>query len=965
MQRYMIPILASALITPIRAKVRVKFLCLLIVALLLESLALPRLTAEAHDVTVTLDGLDSITETLLPVFIDYNCYGQDRDLFENLPQQLVDFACHSVPSVFGQFTAEEPVWDCKPVYEDSGNVPDELADIIKDQEPDLEYGQPPKVTGWQCAKTGTSTVLWNPRFNCRDWTAFYSIDAYLPVDSHTFEASFDNNGGVNIDFDLSDATATITLLLVGERVDTLGCNIVHPFEKTMIYAVDIDISGLSGSVDVSLASDTNSTVYIESIDTDTLTLALDENAVEFDTVTNNRVDEVLLGSLFVLPGVSPLIQGIATLAWFTDVDVVDVVDDLAAVIYGWGWGDGCGNTEDCLIEIAKGILSKDIDMLIRPLNTAIATPLTLPANMSNVSTTTVTTLSGTTVVNNISTDIDAQLTGLTTSRTENTLTATWDVAVTPTTPNSGTCATGLTGFVAPPPGSVTPVDGDVVFTVPFDLIGEAVHTFLQQLNFCNTPFTVGAFNGQITPNGSVTVTRGGSRRIDLILPATFNATNPNANGAFTFNINMHTRPDINAAGDIVLNLTTLFMTNLVGTINTTIAGGVPALYSFGLGGATVSVAGAPPVPAPTIGPNLQAGVNAGIAPFFPIPLVQRSTVYVVPHVYIEPHKEQVDTGSFSLGVDIKDGSRPTDVEVTGVAGTAPYTDGLVGAQLMRTIPLNIMIKNKHASHVAPPTDFTISVAGTKQVLWLPTIEAGEEFEQPYTIQVPVNASGSVIGDTLVTISADINETTIIDDNRDNNVYEFVINDAWFQPDYTVEIGNVNTLSALQETGETIINYYIVSTDFTIPVTVRNIGTEGDEPSVLHHLKVYVNREFYGSRWWVGGLEVGAEMEQVLEIHVPDGPDNFCNYKIEVEIETNDAKLSNNDDFKTIHVESSSCIGSGPNDGDLQWIEEHGTDVLEDRFDGLEQEEWYTDSPSNVDTGSRPPILDQQDPIPQP
>lgn len=87
----------------------------------------------------------------------------------------------------------------------------------------------------------------------------------------------------------------------------------------------------------------------------------------------------------------------------------------------------------------------------------------------------------------------------------------------------------------------------------------------------------------------------------------------------------------------------------------------------------------------------------------------------------------------------------------------------------------------------------------------------------------------------------------------------------------------------------------------------------------------------------------------------------------MEIEKDDTKRSNNDDFQTIHVESSRCIGSGPNDGDLQWIEEHATDLLEDKFSGLEQEAWGTDGHNHggLDTGSHPLILDQQDSLPRP
>jgi hypothetical protein len=49
-------------------------------------------------------------------------------------------------------------------------------------------------------------------------------------------------------------------------------------------------------------------------------------------------------------------------------------------------------------------------------------------------------------------------------------------------------------------------------------------------------------------------------------------------------------------------------------------------------------------------------------------------VYIAPHVYIEQNGLKIDTGSFSLGVDVKDGSQPADVAVMRVEGAAPEVD---------------------------------------------------------------------------------------------------------------------------------------------------------------------------------------------------------------------------------------------------------------------------------------------------
>jgi repressor of nif and glnA expression len=110
------------------------------------------------------------------------------------------------------------------------------------------------------------------------------------------------------------------------------CTIWHPFDETIIYAVDINVGGLSGSVDVTLATTnsitqcvtnstviqcvTNSTIYVASIDTNTLQLEIDRDSVTVDTVTNNRLDVLL--ALSGLPE-APLILGASSLAEIEDV----------------------------------------------------------------------------------------------------------------------------------------------------------------------------------------------------------------------------------------------------------------------------------------------------------------------------------------------------------------------------------------------------------------------------------------------------------------------------------------------------------------------------------------------------------------------------------------------------------------------------------------------------------------------
>jgi hypothetical protein len=128
---------------------------------------------------------------------------------------------------------------------------------------------------------------------------------------------------------------------------------------------------------------------------------------------------------------------------------------------------------------------------------------------------------------------------------------------------TGSCANGLTGFTAPPAGPASLVNGDIDFTVP-SLIGDAAQAVLRQVNFC-TNYNFGPFSGAINRTAAQSLWR--ARQVDLTLPAV-NAAGPSANGTLNFDITPYTWPGLTTDGDIALELTTLFITNLTGVIKT-------------------------------------------------------------------------------------------------------------------------------------------------------------------------------------------------------------------------------------------------------------------------------------------------------------------------------------------------------------------------------------------------------------
>jgi hypothetical protein len=151
--------------------------------------------------------------------------------------------------------------------------------------------------------------------------------------------------------------------------------------------------------------------------------------------------------------------------------------------------------------------------------------------------------------------------------------------------------------------------------------------------------------------------------------------------------------------------------------------------------------------------------------------------------------------------------------------------------------------------------------------------------------------------------------TIFDENRDNDARDIVINDAWFRPDYRVEILDVTSRSIGFSPigGSSGGSDPIDSIHLTVTALIRNIGGGAPGAQMMSQVRSYVNREDYGFKY-VGSIASGAEQE--VEIDVDDGPNLYCDYDVEIEASvSNDANPANDDAFASLEVSDDACYGT--------------------------------------------------------
>jgi len=887
------------------------------VAITAASLSFLAPISRAHEVAVTLQNPDAVTQVILPTV--------GAITFESAQQ-------------FQRSTGDDSM-ACQQKFEKDSH----------------------KSAGWECAPS----LPWNERAYCRDWTGVSMIQGEIPVTPNTVKTTFGNNGKLTADLDLRGSEFTVSLILIGERVGTLDCSLWHPFEQTIVYAVDVRLQGASAKASATLGVTSNGNLMVDSLDS--VEFEAVKDSVTIDTLTNNQIDLALVGSLaslYPLPGVVPLAAaGAYALIEGIDVGNLALLQDLAASIHGVVWR-GCDNTEDCLKAIAERAIEQNEDLILEQINDALDQPLPLaPALQSDL-----TTLG---IQSSVDIDLGVTLSGISTSAAENTLTAFWETTISGT--STGTCASGISGFTAPTPEPGPSVNGDLSVSVPFTLIGDAVSLALGQLNLCGTPFNYGSFTANFAGNGNLAVNRGGARKITLSQPLRLDATGP-GRGSFTFDAVLETKPQLGHAGETTLVLQNTFITNLAGQIDVRLNAKTKLTYILG-NNACVAINNGPCIPAPDLAPAIQQAVNNAIGTLFPIPLTYRSTLYVAPHIFLQEQDVAVGNAAFSLGLNIKDGSRSIDLAIPRLEATAPYTDTPSILGITRKVPLNVIIKNRDTWYESAPVDVTLQVGNQIETRWVPPLQPGEEYALPLTVYTLLNSRGTVV--TAPTIIAVLdpnagtgdrvsNEATVVDPNRDNNRLEQRIDNTWFRPDATVAITDLQGLMQNVEHGTTIRSSEIVGASFTVTCLVRNIGGGHEAPNSLRRLTVSVNGVDYASQY-VAGLQSGTSTEAVFEINVPEGPNHYpCAYDVQVQLAAADVKPANDDHTVSVVVESSSCLDGGATDADLATVEGLSEDFLDARFSGLETVEWHTDNRGHANGGldlgtSNAPILDQIDP----
>ncbi|MBL9126243.1 MAG: hypothetical protein JNL97_01290, partial [Verrucomicrobiales bacterium] len=597
-------------------------------------LAAPHALPQTHEIAVTLARPQAVTEIVLPALGDHPVYAA---------RQL-----ESRRESDGQY--------CRYVYADGSH---EILDKV-------------------CSEKPTPLFV---RYNCREWTAVSIADGALAVRPKTLRTTFGDDGKMFAELDLTGSELTVSLFLVGDRIGTTTCSIWHPFEESIVYAVEIHVEGGKVSATADLAPVSNARVSVDSLDDIRVDLA--GATLRIDTLSNNQIDAALLGGLATLaplPGVVPLVAA-GAYALLEDIDVANLalLHEIGAAVHGTLWG-GCDDRDDCLARIAEGVIAKLDEPIVDAINDALDKPLEFERTVR-------TGFSAFDIANSVGTEITAELASLSTSSSENALTTFWDVAVTNLA--LGTCAGGITGYTAPSPVLDAVADGDITVAVPFSLVGDAVARVLPQLDLCRTPFSFAGFTGSFAPNGNVAVARGGPRKLRLAVPLRCNATAP-ARGRYTFDAVLEAHPELGRAGEIELVLDRASITNLAGQIVVPLTGKTQARYVFGATGACVSVNGGPCVDAPDFGPALEAAANAALAPLFPRTLVQRSTLYVAPHVYLREQDIAVADTSFALGATIVDGSRPVDLAVARFEAAGPSTDSASAFGTLREIPLAVV-----------------------------------------------------------------------------------------------------------------------------------------------------------------------------------------------------------------------------------------------------------------------------------
>ena len=368
---------------------------------------------------------------------------------------------------------------------------------------------------------------------------------------------------------------------------------------------------------------------------------------------------------------------------------------------------------------------------------------------------------------------------------------------------------------------------------------------------------------------------------------------------------MTAQPGLDDHANIVLDPAPASILNLSGTIT------IPGPITIDIATGTVQRGSSTVYTGANFATPIATAVNNALAGFDLPTFVQFASPYFIPHAYLKPGRFNIDSGSFTFGLNVKDGTQTADLAVTRIEAAGPGVDRMVGATKYRDIPLLVIVKNK-LDEVAPPVDLTITVGSSSEVIWLPELAALEEYAVPYPVTVRLNANGTVAAPLPVNGWVDRQAVTIFDENRDNDAREIVIDDTWFRPDYRVEILDVSSrwigFSPIAS-GSTSGTDPIDSIHLTVTALIRNIGGGAPGAQVLSLARSYVNRDAYDTKL-IGSIASGAEQEVVFEIDVYEGPNVLCDYDVEIEVSVaNDANPANDDAFASLEVSDDACHGT--------------------------------------------------------
>ena len=185
-----------------------------------------------------------------------------------------------------------------------------------------------------------------------------------------------------------------------------------------------------------------------------------------------------------------------------------------------------------------------------------------------------------------------------------------------------------------------------------------------------------------------------------------------------------------------------------------------------------------------------------------------------------------DTVVFSPYVDLA----ITRFELTGPYETqpsgGPKGPGLGAARTMfRRISWNVDVENRSSSNDAQitrseweaPSSVDGRVEPSTELEWMSSLQPGETVTFQVEALVPVRANtDEVIGAWPIRLEVDSTHL-VLDPDRSNNVVEFVIDEAWFRPDYVAVFDRIDLL----ESGKV-----------TVGGVVRNEGPEPGGKSLV-------------------------------------------------------------------------------------------------------------------------------------